>query len=531
MRLIKCSTLELEEFFNIAIDEPRYAILSHTWGAEEVSFQDFVGEKSRRKRRKMTGWEKIRLACKQATEEGIEYVSLISTPRHGQKSFLDVAGLREDELIAPRKVRFYTKEWNLYGTKEGLHQILSKITGIDEDVLGHGWIRFGYLGLREKPASRKMFWAAERKTKREEDIAYCLMGIFEVNMPLLYGEGRERAFIRLQEEIMKDSNDLTLFAWDRSHDGGYTSFDQGIMALSPKDFWRAGNIEWSQSLRFNPEFQMTNKGVRIHTQLRPDTEGNQRYGIGHYFMSLQCHYSSDPAGTVGIELLKGGPQSDHFNRTSEGPVTMKYYGGYLSKASTIYIAKNESFWAQTYIVEDTGLAPPATVKFEDNFPMRRGEKSKWYTGPGSEIFIAFKNEVSEPAHRWENTGPQSSGNFQTIDTRTFIGLRKFRGMCEYERFEFIAVCGFSQASEPWLCLATPESHSAIWEAAEHLDLERVGEMACEVRATSVNLKKDPEHTGRGESMDSIDPTCHIVASSTVDDWDLHVKLKLKTGWI
>ena len=72
MRLIKCSTLELEEFFNISIDESQYAILSHTWDAGEVSFQDFVGQPQ--KRTEMRGWEKIMQACKQATEDGIEYV-------------------------------------------------------------------------------------------------------------------------------------------------------------------------------------------------------------------------------------------------------------------------------------------------------------------------------------------------------------------------------------------------------------------------------------------------------------------------
>lgn len=79
-------------------------------------------------------------------------------------------------------------------------------------------------------------------------------------------------------------------------------------------------------------------------------------------------------------------------------------------------------------------------------------------------------------------------------------------------------------------LATPESHSALWRAADDLDLERVGEMAYEARDTSVNLKKSPWHIRRGESMEYRDPMCHIVASSTVGDLTLHVKLKLETGW-
>lgn len=57
-----------------------------------------------------------------------------------------------------------------------------------------------------------MKWASGRKTTRIEDIAYCLLGIFDINMPLLYGEGN-KAFTRLQQEIIKVNNDLSIFGW------------------------------------------------------------------------------------------------------------------------------------------------------------------------------------------------------------------------------------------------------------------------------------------------------------------------------
>ncbi|KAJ4355566.1 uncharacterized protein N0V89_003584 [Didymosphaeria variabile] len=66
--------------------------------------------------------------------------------------------------------------------------------------------------------AERMRWASKRETTRTEDIAYCLLGIFDVNMPLLYGEG-EKAFTRLQEEIMKNSDDQTIFAWVPSSAG------------------------------------------------------------------------------------------------------------------------------------------------------------------------------------------------------------------------------------------------------------------------------------------------------------------------
>ena len=69
------------------------------------------------------------------------------------------------------------------------------------------------LTLAEVDCASKMSWAAERTTMRSEDVAYCLLGMFEVIMSLLYGEGLKRAFVRLQEEIMKGSNDQSIFAW------------------------------------------------------------------------------------------------------------------------------------------------------------------------------------------------------------------------------------------------------------------------------------------------------------------------------
>jgi hypothetical protein len=66
---------------------------------------------------------------------------------------------------------------------------------------------------RNTSIATKMSWAAGRKTTREEDCAYSLLGLFNVNMPLIYGEGR-RAFQRLQKELMQSHNDESIFAWD-----------------------------------------------------------------------------------------------------------------------------------------------------------------------------------------------------------------------------------------------------------------------------------------------------------------------------
>ena len=106
------------------------------------------------------------------------------------------------EILAPSKVQFFDKHWRSMGIKEQHLQILSKITKIDLFALIGG-------DLRRLSIARRMSWAADRQTTRAEDMAYCLLGIFNINMPLLYGEG-EKAFVRLQEEILKVSNDQSL---------------------------------------------------------------------------------------------------------------------------------------------------------------------------------------------------------------------------------------------------------------------------------------------------------------------------------
>ena len=113
-----------------------------------------------------------------------------------------------EELIAPKHVEFYASDWSFIGTKLQRREQISKITGISAAVLDHS-----HDG--EIVAANKMSWAAKRETTRSEDRAYCLLGLFGVNMPLLYGEGGARAFIRLQEEIMRRREDHSLFLWER----------------------------------------------------------------------------------------------------------------------------------------------------------------------------------------------------------------------------------------------------------------------------------------------------------------------------
>ena len=158
------------------------------------------------------------------------------------------------ELLAPSNVKFYGREWAQspdhvrsgsrsvpdyrIGDKSSLGTMLSQITGIDVDIL------HGTLPINHASVAQRMFWASTRLTTRLEDQAYCLMGIFDVNMPLLYGE-RHKAFLRLQEEIMKQDDDQSLFAWTVNGDADE---GHGLLADSPSAFARSRRIKPYRSL-------------------------------------------------------------------------------------------------------------------------------------------------------------------------------------------------------------------------------------------------------------------------------------------
>ncbi|RPD54423.1 HET-domain-containing protein [Lentinus tigrinus ALCF2SS1-6] len=110
------------------------------------------------------------------------------------------------ELLAPSVVLFLSNKWKVIGSKHTLAELIEDVTGIGRAVLTLEQ------PLEDVSVARRMSWAARRETSREEDEAYSLMGIFGVNMPTTYGEGRY-AFIRLQEEILKHIPDQTIFAW------------------------------------------------------------------------------------------------------------------------------------------------------------------------------------------------------------------------------------------------------------------------------------------------------------------------------
>lgn len=185
------------------------------------------------------------------------------------------------ELIAPAKVEFYDRKWNFVGTKLRFAEEIASITGIHESILE------GQRQPNDISIAARMSWAASRETSRVEDLAYCLLGIFDVSMPLIYGEG-ERSFRRLQEEIIKRSNDLTIFAWEHEKKSEerdscdlFASTPACFALRLPKSSRKC--VYRSEELAFNPAYSITNKGVlfdQFKHLFRVETEDSRiRYVI------------------------------------------------------------------------------------------------------------------------------------------------------------------------------------------------------------------------------------------------------------
>jgi hypothetical protein len=191
------------------------------------------------------------------------------------------------ELISPSKVEFYGENWVSFGSITSLLRKIVFITGVDEKILSsHGERKI--ILLRRSTVAQRMSWAARRTTTRIEDQAYCLLGIFGVNMPLLYGEGAA-AFIRLQEEIMKISSDHSILAWPSKID-----LDNMLLAPSPSYFKDCGSIIPWQGAQFSEPFSMTNAGLSISLPI-VDVEG-QTLAI------LSCGHKDETMGPIALRL-------------------------------------------------------------------------------------------------------------------------------------------------------------------------------------------------------------------------------------
>ncbi|KAK4963579.1 hypothetical protein LTR10_001208 [Elasticomyces elasticus] len=264
MRLLDTHTLELHEF----TQPPVYAILSHRWSNEEVTYEDYslMQRAARRSTskdfdeqiseiRRRPGLRKIEECCRYA--------------RTDHQSTLQ-------ELLAPRDLFFCDSNWDNIGilrkgleehTDQHLVDVLSKFTSIPSHFLMHK-----FTPQSTASVAQKMSWMAHRITSRIEDMAYCLLGLFGIHMTPLYGEGRQ-AFIRLQKQILQQTDDESIFAWSvpcRLFDSSGANADPigcrtncfrpHLLAKHPKSFHGCGNVEREVNTTRLP-YQITNKGL------------------------------------------------------------------------------------------------------------------------------------------------------------------------------------------------------------------------------------------------------------------------------
>ena len=356
-----CEKFKLIEKFGSQI--PPYAILSHRCGDDDVHYEDVRDPSTYERRlyvnnsgmtledirdqsvRERKGYSKVVGAMRQAASNGYEYIwidtccidksnsaelseginSMYAWYQKAEICYVildevpgrDAANFETEfkacdwfergwtlqELLVPKDVIFFGRlskgTWNMLGNRRSLQDLISSRTGIPTEYLA------GPGNLRTANIAQKMSWVAERKTTKPEDIAYCLLGLFSVNMPLIYGEGH-RAFIRLQEEIVKISDDQSIFAWMHSpaqHDleCGFERpvnhgclkkpglrktqisgpipetrvwwedvASHGLLADSPKAFLKSGEVR-SLPIFFGKlvPYYMTNRGLSISLNLRP----------------------------------------------------------------------------------------------------------------------------------------------------------------------------------------------------------------------------------------------------------------------
>lgn len=165
------------------------------------------------------------------------------------------------ELLAPNEVIFCNVNWQEIGRKQEFDfcKKVAAASGIPIEFLAEPSL------ILNASIAQRMNWASARTTTREEDIGYCLLGLFGVNMPLLYGEGK-KAFVRLQEEIIKQSDDESILAWTRRSEDSLTGFNKDnlhpILAAHAREFRDSENIYRIDKIAREP-YSVTNKGLQF----------------------------------------------------------------------------------------------------------------------------------------------------------------------------------------------------------------------------------------------------------------------------
>lgn len=360
IRLLDTSSLCLKAFEPGRA--PTYAILSHLWDEEEVLFHDINGHNtlssvpSTSTAATKNGFVKVRESARIAREQGYRYIWIdtccidkkssvelseaintmflwyqlsevclvfmndvqLDTCITDQSSFMGKfqqsrwfrRGWTLQELIAPGKVIFYDVEWRRIGSRSEFADGISVVTRIPRHILDHDapydpadpTLRYN---LSKISVASRFNWAADRETTRVEDKAYSLLGLFNLAMPTLYGEGTE-AFQRLQESLLAITDDQTLLCY---RPGEWLVYNNRPFATSPDQF--LPNVEGLRDYAAHQPMVRTNRGLELDVELCKGRliappPGPMRMGIV-WVAGLECMYLGDYLSRPGILLQSTNP--------------------------------------------------------------------------------------------------------------------------------------------------------------------------------------------------------------------------------
>lgn len=408
-------------------DPPPYAILSHRWRKEEVLYRDIKMyddiKKADESLMALSGYQKIMAACRQASRDGLDYIwidtccidrdnnTIFSEALNSMHpwyqnarvcyAYLDDVNSDEDsrgqdttfeesqwfrrgwtlqELLAPETVLFFAKDWTLIGSKVNLADKISDITGVRTDVL------LFPERIRSYSVATRMSWASGRETLKDEDRVYSLMGIFGVRMPIIYGEGAKEAMFRLQQEIIKVSNDQSIFAWRTptfpSPDDAFGALadspdrftDPSIHCIPPGQWYKHCTKHYNGSAKPRLGFCITNDGLNITLPLRRLNSCNLSHHLNqgaHFFEALlgctlghhpvsRLEVNIDSANLVRTYLQQPDPDIPLYIRVPDSVVTTPDRSAQDFTLQDIYVMPTTHdsggiFFTPYFIVQSVGI--------------------------------------------------------------------------------------------------------------------------------------------------------------------------------
>ena len=408
MRLINVHTRKFKDFFDAEI--PAYAILSHKWGdlEDEVSYADYLnGSKS-----DSPGYQKIMHFGQVAAESGILWIwvdtccidksssaelseainSMFAWYKASQMCAVyladvtdpsDVDGFNNSqwftrcwtlqELIAPQHLIFYSSDWHIIGEKktQNIAKLVSRTTRIPERILRQPEI------LHNVSVARRMSWAADRRASRKEDVAYSLLGIFDVNMPLLYGEGH-KAFTRLQLHIIEHVDDESLFAWRESSNVAPSAL-HSLLAASPEKFIECGNIvcvREPERLK-SPPIKLTSRGAELFVELLQTHDRSATQPI-LFIYNLSCRTVHDSSSYLEVKIDVDFARQAMFGTCSVALIRKDKAEAFLRTNASMSFSDLDVMCGQTSYVRPKTIYIRTSISGPDMFP-------SLFTGPAKSI--------------------------------------------------------------------------------------------------------------------------------------------------